>query len=333
MANSYPELGKFFLKEESSYGVVPTLAGGDAFAAIECSPAPDRQTVQPPDKNGSFSNLVGTQDVETANVTIRASLRPSGTAGTAPDLGPLMKASLGAETVTAGTRVRYSCSNATPSVVVAVYDHPTTMDQELAFGVVPTEMRIDLDGQYPLVTWNCVAKKVLRKDSFAATATEGRGGLSSFPAEPSSPTYSGAPPRRGDGSVLIDGRTFCDIRQLSFVLRTGRDADAPGYCGGGLIAGIVARKRLAAIDRLIMVDDDSADMQAIKAAAESATPVTVLINLGTVAGRKCIIRMRNCVLPQPSYDRSGDKRLVIFSNITAAASGTTLNDELEIDFE
>lgn len=333
MANSYTELGLSFIKEESTYGVVPTFAGADAFAAIETSITSERQTVQPPDRNGSFSNLVGTQDVETAAVTIRATLRPSGTAGTAPDLGPLFKAALGGETVTASTRVRYTCTNDVRSVAVAVYDKPTSMDQEIAFGVAPTQLRIDLDGQYPILTADCVAKKALRKDSFSTTATEGKGGLGAFPAEPSSPTYSGIPPRRGDGSIVIDGRTFCDIRQLSFVLETGRAADQPGYCGGGLIAGILARKRVARIDRLVMVDDDTADMAAIKAAAESATPITILINLGTVAGRKCIIRMRNCVLPQATYDRTGDKRLVTFANITAAATGTTLNDELEIDFE
>jgi hypothetical protein len=96
-------------KIESVYGTDPTPAGTDAVLvrSLEITPlnadVVERELIRP--YLGNFEQLLGNQNVE---VTFEVELAGSGTAGTAPAWGPIMRACGMAETIVASTSVAYA---------------------------------------------------------------------------------------------------------------------------------------------------------------------------------------------------------------------------------
>jgi hypothetical protein len=96
-------------KIESSYGTDPTPAGTDAVLvrSLEITPlnadVVERELVRP--YLGNFEQLLANQHVE---VTFEVELAGSGTAGTAPAWGPILRACGLSETISASTSVTYA---------------------------------------------------------------------------------------------------------------------------------------------------------------------------------------------------------------------------------
>ena len=96
-------------KIESTYGTDPTPAGSDAVLvrSIDITPLDsdvvERELIRP--YLGNFEQLLGNQHVE---ITFEVELAGSGSAGTAPAWGPIMRACGLGETIVASTSVTYA---------------------------------------------------------------------------------------------------------------------------------------------------------------------------------------------------------------------------------
>ena len=96
-------------KIESSYGTDPTPAGTDAVLvrSLEITPLNadlvERELILP--YMGNFEQLLGNQHVE---ITFEVELAGSGSAGTAPAWGPIIRACGFSETISASTSVTYA---------------------------------------------------------------------------------------------------------------------------------------------------------------------------------------------------------------------------------
>ena len=106
---------KFYVNEETTYidseNVATAFvkpAGTDAAVVLNASFTPAQARKVRDDARASRSALEQITGKKSATWSVESYVLPSGTAGTAPDLGPLFKGAMGTETVSGGTRVTYS---------------------------------------------------------------------------------------------------------------------------------------------------------------------------------------------------------------------------------
>lgn len=103
-----------YAKLESSYGVDPTIAGTDAVLILGVQHSPDRlRLIERPALTGALGQPQQAYGGMLEQVQITAELRGSGSAGTAPEIGPLLKACGLLETVNASTSVVYTPQSGT----------------------------------------------------------------------------------------------------------------------------------------------------------------------------------------------------------------------------
>ena len=106
---------KFYVNEETTYIDSENVAtdfvkpaGTDAAVVLNASFTPAQERKVRDDARASRSVLEQITGKKSATWSVESYVLPSGTAGTAPDLGPLFKGAMGTETVSGGTRVTYS---------------------------------------------------------------------------------------------------------------------------------------------------------------------------------------------------------------------------------
>ena len=106
---------KFYVNEETTYIDSENVAtdfvkpaGTDAAVVLNASFTPAQERKVRDDARASRSALEQITGKKSATWSVESYVLPSGTAGTAPDLGPLFKGAMGTETVSGGTRVTYS---------------------------------------------------------------------------------------------------------------------------------------------------------------------------------------------------------------------------------
>ena len=106
---------KFYVNEETTYIDSENVAtdfvkpaGTDAAVILNASFTPAQERKVRDDARASRSVLEQITGKKSATWSVESYVLPSGTAGTAPDLGPLFKGAMGTETVSGGTRVTYS---------------------------------------------------------------------------------------------------------------------------------------------------------------------------------------------------------------------------------
>lgn len=110
-------------KQETTEGQAMTLANTDAFLAFrQGDPQPNVKMYERSPYRESLSMLPSLPGERTAKLPFQVELTGSGTAGTAPFWGKLMKPCAFAETVTPATSVAYSpASLSIPSMTLAAY--------------------------------------------------------------------------------------------------------------------------------------------------------------------------------------------------------------------
>jgi hypothetical protein len=106
---------KFYVNEETTYIDSENVAtdfvkpaGTDAAVILNASFTPAQERKVRDDARASRSALEQITGKKSATWSVESYVLPNGSAGTAPDLGPLFKGAMGTETVSGGTRVTYS---------------------------------------------------------------------------------------------------------------------------------------------------------------------------------------------------------------------------------
>jgi len=110
-------------KAEGTEGSAETLAGADAFLAMNVSFKPEIEMHPRDNVSASLSNFSQVPGARKATMEFDVEVKGSGTAGTAPALGKLLKACGFGETVVAATSVTYKpASTGIGSMSLAVYN-------------------------------------------------------------------------------------------------------------------------------------------------------------------------------------------------------------------
>ena len=239
-------------------------------------------------KTGTGSTLTGILGRVAGSCSLDVPFMPSGAAGTAPNLDALLKSIFGAAaTVVSSTSVTYNQADGigTP-LAIGLWDStpngsPST--SLFGFGGTPQDFTINLGGNgYVNLSCNLQLFNMLDSDNFGNEDTTGKGGLTTFPAEPSSPTLLGnVIPSFAASSVSFGGSGVAEFVSAQISGNTGRTLRMDG---GKYPTAVVQGRRSVALRSLKFANSDGSALQAVKNAAKSKTPLDVIAVQGSVAG-------------------------------------------------
>ena len=226
---------------------------------------------------------------------------------------------------TIGATVTYTPATELKSVGLFDYWSPTTAVQRLLCGAGVDQMEVLINGDYHEFRFKGVAKDVLDTSSFEA----GAGQLDSFPAEPvlAAFDYSVVPGHMGQAWLGTSPSRFCTITSATITLKNGLDTRSKefGHCSAlGLSPG--QRTVTAAFD-LYSKDDDAT--KELYQAARQESPISIMFQLGTVAGQMMGVYLKSVLPEVPEFD-DGDNRLQW--RFRASRAQGTIDDEISVAF-
>jgi len=175
---------KFFVNEETTYidsenigteGIKP--AGTDAATVLNASFTPAQERKVRDDARSSRSALEQITGKKSASWTVESYILPSGSQGTAPDLGPLFKGVMGTETVSGGSRVTYSlnANQDLGSFTLTQFFNETFM--ETLTGCYVNSMTISIaGGEEPKVTFDGESSGLYIPTSSSPNTTQANAG-------------------------------------------------------------------------------------------------------------------------------------------------------------
>ena len=138
------EYGLIILQD--TFGTAKKPAGTNAFRALSLAMGQPKNRIEVRDRRGTRSLMErqeGRTPVQPWTTTVI--LRPSGTAGTPPDIGDLLKLAFGTETVVASTSVTYSPLKDATGLFASIYRNMSTM-MEGVYDAVVTNVSISWSG-------------------------------------------------------------------------------------------------------------------------------------------------------------------------------------------
>lgn len=115
---------KFFVKREATYDTVQAFVAGDGVGLIDLKLDPTKEYHLSKERVGTASAQAMIAGMRSAKWSAQSEVKPNAV-GTAPDIGELLKAAMGTETVSGGVSVTYSFNSTAPgSVQLGRYDGP-----------------------------------------------------------------------------------------------------------------------------------------------------------------------------------------------------------------
>lgn len=335
MAFTYSARQGLYIKEQTGTGVPSSsFAAGDACAITTYSDDVTQAALTSNDKDGTFSPVIGNLDAKQVNWSATMDLRPSGTAGTAPDCNSLLKSALGLETVNAGTSVVYTPHDTNEYYLSLLNSEGNTnIDYSMLWDAFCSSITWRLGEGLATSEFSGGAVGYVSSKRFAVQSSEDKGRvtpLGSMPAIPGSATINGTPPQARQGSITIDGQTFSIFfRAGTISYSSGKSADGPGW-GSSLPRGLVRAKRSVSFE-FTVVDTDTAEMTPILQKAETGTTIAITVVAGSVAGLRCTWTMPRVRLNNPTKNYSEENRTRTISGLGYPTSTGSL-DELTVTY-
>jgi len=283
--------------------------------------------------------VVGIRGRKNATFSIRGvPIIPSGVAGTIPDLDILFQCAFGqAATVVASTSVTYSLlgTGYLPFSLLGWPHGVTSLTAQALWGCIITRIVFNFNGLFLTMDVDGMAGNMIDSTGFAAFDTLGKGGLTTYPAEPSSPTVNGQP-IAGFGSgyttTLDSGSIELKVRTRSITWETGLELvqDVEGSPYPIAVVGGPRRFSLA----LSALNDDTSALNAIKTACDTdnVSPINLVSVSGTAAGSIMTFNLNNI---QPNAFNLRDNGNMVDFELPASyahASAVGLENDATISF-
>ncbi len=141
---------KFFAKAESTYGTFAKPAATNALKVLKSSFDWKQLREDRMDSRASRSSLERITGRKEASWSIEGYVVPSGSLGTAPDWGEILKAGFGVETVNASTSVVYTCTaSQTAQGSLSLVRHFNDIYMQALFGAFVESLSLKLEGGKP----------------------------------------------------------------------------------------------------------------------------------------------------------------------------------------
>jgi len=219
--------------------------------------------------------------------------------------------------------VSYPLATSLPSL--AIYDAwtPSTAQQRILCGGCVDQMEVNVQGDFHQVKFQGKAQDVIDSVTFAA----GQGGLSSFPAAPSSQSITGAPLAGNLGQIWLGSPAarFSTLARARLVLANNLDLRGNEF-GSEIPLAAVPGPRQVTLDFEVFELDD-ASHRALYAAAHGRLPLAAHLQLGAATGGLFAAYLKNVVPQVPKY--ATNERQLRWSFTGSRAAGDD-DDELWI---
>ena len=148
----YGEKRLGYFVAESTFGTGVKPAAGDGFVVTDMQITPNYEFHDVPDRRGTRSRMEQVPGRKGATFTMSGTLRPSGAAGTAPDIGLILKHAMGTQTISSSTSVTYSLKE-DPSDMSGTLYHQLDDIQEGVVGAIIQTLNFSWNGR-DFVTWD-----------------------------------------------------------------------------------------------------------------------------------------------------------------------------------
>lgn len=313
---------------EVTFGTIPTVAAANACRHINAGLVAVVNNYPRPDKTGTRSQVIGLLGRKSATWSLSASLAGNGAPGIAPDCGPLLTALFGiAPTVVAATSVTYNLTDPSPIPSFSLFSFrtPSTMTQRVVEGAVVGEATFQL-GQN-IATWSASGSGIwcLDSDNFAASDVTQKGGLAAYPTEPVSPITNGNSAVGFTGQATFDGNVIAEIQSATVRLRSGNMVATDTF--GSYYPTLTEGEMRACGLSFTVYDSDGTGIKNMKAKALTQTPITVILQIGTITGNIWTFTLNNVQLAAPTYDDSKNRYMCVFPESLAHATSILVRDE------
>lgn len=328
-----------YVQAETTWGTIPnttgvaTLSADDAFLFTDLTINDNAETAERPDKTGSFSRVVGIKTRRNGTFTVRGSLPGVSTAGSAPDIAPMIESAMGkVGTVHPSTDVQYDLEDANPSFCLWDFNGLATATQRVAMGCIASRMRIAFGQNFGDFEFSGECKGVLDSDQFPTASATLKSGLTAWPAnEPANPVVTGNAVTGYKGTITLDGNAYTTVRSGELEVVVDRELQKQAW-GEDLPTGPMGGGRRVNVT-LTLDDDDSANLKSLKIHAYDGGTVQFVLSIGNAAANIVEATIKNILLPHPTYDYSQKRRGIVFSTVPGAATNLTAKDELSFKWK
>lgn len=307
-----------------------TLAGADSVRHIRARLSAVDNIIRSAGKTGSRGLLAAIKGRKGASFDCEYPLAGSGAAGTHSDLQPVIEAMMGqAGTASAGVSVTYTLANSIPGLTLWNFRDPAGSNiwNECLWGGVVNSfeiaagaeseatIRIGGDGAY-----------VVNKPNFAALTTPSKGGLTSFPTEPTA-VYLGTPAVAFVGSITINGVSTFLLESFKVRGALNRQIRSPfgSYYPSVEAAGI----REFTADIAIYEENTSAQA-ALRHLVFTKGVFDATLVIGEDPGNIWTIALKNLIAPSSERQDGGLESIINLNGCVASKSSISANDELTI---
>jgi hypothetical protein len=323
---SQKRLQKAYLVSQTDPLVVPTFAGTDACLYSKLNLGGNVNLIKNPDITGSRSTAPGKNGRHTSTWSMEMTLASPG-AGVTPDCMPLLDCLFGAPgVVTASTNIVWTLSDALNTFAIARYRKPATLGQHIAYGCAVAEATFTLGGDVGMLSASGPNVWTIDSDVFGNLITEAKGGLATFPVEPSSPVTAGDFVIGFTGALTMGGTTIVNLKNASVKISTG-SALVTDTFNKFCADGVEADERNISIS-FTLDDADDAGTKALKAAAYTKAGMDMSIQSGLIAGNKWLLGLKGIQLASPTFDDGQRRFRLNFGD--SEAHGTTISSLDEV---
>jgi hypothetical protein len=224
-----------------------------------------------------------------------------------------------------GATVTYSPSTDLPSVSVFDCWSPTTAVQRILCGGAVDQMEIVVNGDYHEFHFSGPAQDVLDSSSFSGEAAS----LSSFPAEPplGAFDYSIVPGNMGQAWLGTTASQFFTITNASVLLKNNLDMRSKEF-GSNLPQAIAPGQRTVTASFDLYSQTDAATTGLYQAARQQS-PISVMFQLGQVAGQMFGVYLKSVIPEVPEFNDG--KNQLQWQFRPSRAQGTA-DDEIAVAF-
>ena len=313
----------------------PTLTTAVLMPDTKVTLTPFNELIEADYKTGTGSMLAGIQGRKgPGSWSAEAPVRPSGVAGTAPQMDALLAGLFGATaTIVASTSATYNLVDTFSPFAIFLFNLlATTNSQQWAFGCVPSSATINIGGAgYLKITANGKCVYVMFSDNFANEDVTAKAGYTAVPTVPASPTLTGNIVTPFTGTTSFGGSAMVEFRSASVSIMCAKDLRADGFTDPYPDA-IVQGRRKVSLTSLKCADSDGAVLTTVKNAAFNKTTMNVTIVQGATAGSITTHTFKNVQFGNAVINESGSAFDVDFGDSPMHATALANTDEYVLAF-
>lgn len=282
-------------------------------------------------RSGSLGRLPARRGRRSADFEIEVPLQGSGTAGTAPDIDQILVALFGAAgTVVSSTSVEYEIAETNVGLTIWKFKDPagSNVPNECGVGGLINEFEIKggEEEEASIIVRGPMCDQIL-KPNFSSLTTAEKFGLTSFPSEPSAPSYAGVPALAFIGAITINSVSTFKLSRFRVYGEMGRSLR---FAHNQYHAGVDLKGKRSIFAEFALYEEDTSDLAALRHLERGKTTFDASIAIGDQAGNIFTIPLNNLSIGSISQDESGPESLVVFNECQASETSIGAADEMSM---